>query len=101
MERIQRIKLIDITYIGRETLDTIAAQKGCTNSYYGGTLEDEGVLIWCIGLFSPFIASLTDFEYVENSPVTYRLLFFLFISIPSTQTSHELPTQVQFYLYLN
>ncbi|TEY42761.1 hypothetical protein BOTCAL_0383g00010 [Botryotinia calthae] len=32
----------------RETLDTVAAQNGCTNSYYGGTLGDKGVLIWCI-----------------------------------------------------
>ncbi|KAK6604388.1 hypothetical protein H4I95_06291 [Botrytis cinerea] len=34
--------------IWRETLDTVAAQKGCTNSYYGGTLEDNEVLVWCI-----------------------------------------------------
>ncbi|KAK6603164.1 hypothetical protein H4I96_05932 [Botrytis cinerea] len=37
--------------IWRETLDTVAAQKGCTNSYYGGTLEDNEVLVWCIEKF--------------------------------------------------
>ncbi|KAF7887796.1 hypothetical protein EAF00_010090 [Botryotinia globosa] len=49
--------------IWRETLDTVAAQKGCTNSYYGGTLEDDGVLIWCIDW-----TSLAPHKAFMNSP---------------------------------
>ncbi|TGO47590.1 hypothetical protein BCON_0271g00110 [Botryotinia convoluta] len=57
--------------IWRETLDTVAAQKGCTNSYYGGTLEDEGVLIWCIDWTSlaphkAFMGSPAYLAFLEN-----------------------------------
>ncbi|QSZ29213.1 hypothetical protein DSL72_003724 [Monilinia vaccinii-corymbosi] len=41
--------------IWHETLQTVVKQKGCTNSYYGPVQEEEGVLIWCIGLFSLFL----------------------------------------------
>ncbi|KAF7952787.1 hypothetical protein EAE96_006013 [Botrytis aclada] len=57
--------------IWRETLDTAAAQKGFTNSYYGGTLEDEGVLIWCIdwtslGAHKAFLDSPAYPAFLEN-----------------------------------
>ncbi|KAB8299210.1 hypothetical protein EYC80_001305 [Monilinia laxa] len=67
----------------REALQTVARQKGCTDSYYGAGEEEEGVLVWCIDW-----SSLAHHKAFMNSPAYPPFLKSLAPIMKSAQIMH-------------